>query len=69
MKPSKDHAEPAKTVTPQRPRGRPACSDAGGADALLRSARIAFARSGYEATSVREIAKTSGVDAALVGHH
>jgi AcrR family transcriptional regulator len=36
---------------------------------LLRHARIAFAKSGYEATSVREIAKASGVDPALVAHH
>ncbi|MFM0739574.1 TetR/AcrR family transcriptional regulator [Paraburkholderia xenovorans] len=59
----------AKPVTLRRSRGRPACSDASGADALLRSARGAFARSGYEATSVREIARVSGVDPALVAHH
>lgn len=57
------------TPTPRRSRGRPACRDAGGADALLRSARGAFARSGYEATSVREIARASGLDPALVAHH
>lgn len=56
-------------ASPRRSRGRPACGDASGADALLRSARAAFARNGYEATSVREIAKTSGVDPALVAHH
>lgn len=69
MKQPKAHAESATTVMPRRTRGRPACSDACGADALLRNARIAFARSGYEATSVREIAKASGVDPALVAHH
>jgi AcrR family transcriptional regulator len=70
MKPPKDNADPATTTAmPRRTRGRPACSDAGGADALLRHARIAFAKSGYEATSVREIAKASGVDPALVAHH
>ncbi|AJK50142.1 TetR/AcrR family transcriptional regulator [Burkholderia plantarii] len=69
MKPSNDHARPATGVTPRRARGRPASNEAGGADALLRNARIAFARRGYEATSVREIAKASGVDPALVAHH
>ncbi|MFM0054100.1 TetR/AcrR family transcriptional regulator [Paraburkholderia phytofirmans] len=70
MKPPNDQAKYATTTpTPRRSRGRPACSDAGGADALLRSARGAFARSGYEATSVREIARASGVDPALVAHH
>lgn len=70
MKQQKQNAEPATASTaPRRPRGRPACSDAGGADTLLLNARIAFAKSGYEATSVREIAKASGVDPALVAHH
>lgn len=70
MKQAKDNAEPATPpAMPRRTRGRPACTDAGGADALLRNARVAFARSGYEATSVREIAKASGVDPALVAHH
>jgi AcrR family transcriptional regulator len=70
MKPPNDQAQCATTIpTPRRSRGRPACSDAGGADALLRSARGAFARNGYEATSVREIARASGVDPALVAHH
>ncbi|HYS67584.1 MAG TPA: TetR/AcrR family transcriptional regulator [Paraburkholderia sp.] len=70
MKHPNDQAQCAETTpTPRRSRGRPACSDAGGADALLRSARGAFARSGYEATSVREIARVSGVDPALVAHH
>jgi AcrR family transcriptional regulator len=70
MKHPNHQAENATTnLTPRRSRGRPACSDAGGADALLRSARGAFARNGYEATSVREIARASGVDPALVAHH
>ncbi|WP_341316912.1 TetR/AcrR family transcriptional regulator [Paraburkholderia sp. IMGN_8] len=70
MKHPNDNAKPATaTASPRRPRGRPASSDAGGADALLRSARNAFARSGYDATSVREIARVSGVDPALVTHH
>jgi AcrR family transcriptional regulator len=70
MKQPRDTAAPAMTTgMPRRTRGRPVCTDAGGADTLLRNARIAFARSGYEATSVREIAKVSGVDPALVAHH
>jgi len=70
MKNSKDNATSRTTTsTPRRTRGRPAFSDVGGAETLLRSARKAFARSGYEATSVREIARVSGVDPALVAHH
>ena len=70
MRHPNDNAGPSLvSAAPRRPRGRPACNDAGGADALLRSARNAFAKSGYEATSVREIARASGVDPALVAHH
>ncbi|MDR5804949.1 helix-turn-helix domain-containing protein [Caballeronia sp. LZ001] len=70
MKHPTDNAAPATAfIAPRRARGRPAYSDAGGAEALLRSARSAFARSGYDATSVREIARESGVDPALVAHH
>ena len=70
MKHPNDQAQCTTTTsTPRRSRGRPACSDASGADALLRSARGAFARGGFEATSVREIARASGVDPALVAHH
>jgi len=70
MKHRNDSAELATTTAaPRRTRGRPTCSDAGGADALLRSARSAFAKGGYEATSVREIARASGLDPALVAHH
>jgi AcrR family transcriptional regulator len=53
----------------RRPRGRPACRDLVGRDALLRIARQAFARQGYMATSVRDIARTAGVDSALLAHH
>ncbi|WP_345817501.1 TetR family transcriptional regulator (plasmid) [Paraburkholderia sp. PREW-6R] len=70
MKHPTDQAQRGATnPTPRRSRGRPACNDAGGADALLRSARGAFAKRGYEAASVREIARASGVDPALVAHH
>ena len=53
----------------KRSRGRPARSALVGFDALLRSARKVFAKQGYEATSVREIARLAGVDPALMAHH
>jgi TetR/AcrR family transcriptional regulator len=53
----------------KRSRGRPARSATVGTDALLKSARQAFARHGFEATSVREIARNAGVDPALMAHH
>lgn len=52
-----------------RRRGRPSADCAQGADNLLRTARRTFALRGYEATSVREIARQAGVDAALIAHH
>ena len=53
----------------KRARGRPASSASVGPDAILRNARKTFGKRGFEATSVREIARDSGVDAALVAHH
>jgi TetR/AcrR family transcriptional regulator len=53
----------------KRSRGRPARSALVGFDALLRSARTVFAKQGYEAASVREIARQAGVDPALIVHH
>ncbi|WP_374703689.1 TetR/AcrR family transcriptional regulator [Burkholderia sp. WAC0059] len=38
-------------------------------DALLKSARQVFARRGFDATSVREIARDAGVDPALMAHY
>jgi len=61
-------ARPAQAKE-KRSRGRPACSAIAGSDALLNSARQAFAKRGFEATSVREIARDSGVDPALISHH
>ncbi len=52
-----------------RSRGRPCSQTVQGAEALLRTARDIFARRGYEATSVRDIARQAGVDAALIAHH
>jgi TetR/AcrR family transcriptional regulator len=60
-------AEPQKDK--KRARGRPASSASVGPDAILRNARRTFGKRGFEATSVREIARDSGVDAALVAHH
>jgi len=62
-------ASPAQAAKEKRSRGRPACSAITGSDALLKSARQAFARRGFESTSVREIARDSGVDPALISHH
>ena len=52
-----------------RRRGRPSAECAQGADNLLRTARRIFALRGYEATSVREIARQAAVDPALIAHH
>jgi TetR/AcrR family transcriptional regulator len=60
-------AEPRKET--KRARGRPASSASVGPDVILRNARKTFGKRGFEATSVREIARDSGVDAALVAHH
>lgn len=62
-------ARPAQAAKEKRSRGRPACSAIAGSDALLKSARRAFAKRGFESTSVREIARDSGVDPALISHH
>lgn len=53
----------------KRARGRPARHAMVDPDALLKSARQVFARLGFEATSVREIARDAGVDPALMTHH
>lgn len=53
----------------KRARGRPASSASVGPDVILRNARKSFGKRGFEATSVREIARDSGVDAALIAHH
>ncbi|MDR5777566.1 MULTISPECIES: helix-turn-helix domain-containing protein [unclassified Caballeronia] len=53
----------------KRTRGRPANNASVGPDLILRVARQTFARRGFEATSVREIARDCGVDPALIAHH
>ncbi|MFG2450506.1 TetR family transcriptional regulator [Streptomyces sp. M41(2017)] len=60
-------------AAPRRGRGRPSRTqtEAGPAarDRILDAAREEFSERGYEKTSVRGIAKTAGVDSALVHHY
>jgi TetR/AcrR family transcriptional regulator len=66
----KEKATASPTPTPvRRGRGRPAQQASVGRDVLLRNARKTFGTRGYDATSVREIARDSGVDPALLAHH
>lgn len=60
---------PAAQSPVKRTRGRPAQGACVDRETLLRNARKTFAKHGYDATSVREIARASGVDAALIAHH
>jgi AcrR family transcriptional regulator len=52
------------TTSPARPRNAAATRDA-----ILRSARAAFARSGYDGVGVREIAQGAGVTAMLINRY
>jgi TetR/AcrR family transcriptional regulator len=67
MSASTTHPTPAGSE--KRSRGRPSRSAMVDTDALLKSARQVFARRGFEATSVREIARDVGVDPALMAHY
>ncbi|MFF3767084.1 TetR family transcriptional regulator [Streptomyces sp. NPDC001922] len=66
-------AEGAADAPKPRRRGRPSRTDAGDGpgtrDRILAAARAEFAASGYDKTSVRSIAKSAGVDSALVHHY
>ncbi|MCA8019609.1 TetR/AcrR family transcriptional regulator [Burkholderia metallica] len=62
-------AEVTERATVKRMRGRPLAGASVGPDVILRAARKMFAKRGYDATSVREIARELGVDAALIAHH
>ncbi|WTW95705.1 TetR family transcriptional regulator [Streptomycetaceae bacterium NBC_01309] len=72
-----DPADPADSADPdgfprRRGPGRPAGRRGGAADTrrqILDAARTEFARAGYAGTSVRGIARTAGVDPALVHHY
>ncbi|WP_107313867.1 TetR/AcrR family transcriptional regulator [Burkholderia metallica] len=62
-------AEVTERATVKRMRGRPLAGASVGPDVILRAARKMFAKRGYDATSVREIARELGIDAALIAHH
>jgi AcrR family transcriptional regulator len=67
-RPRSTPAEAAEPVRSRRGRGRPA----GGGDTsalILDAARREFAAQGYDATSLRSIARAAGVDPALVHHY
>ncbi|MEU6277225.1 TetR family transcriptional regulator [Streptomyces populi] len=60
-------------AAPRRGRGRPSRTQTQAApatrDRILEAAREEFSERGYEKTSVRGIAKSAGVDSALVHHY
>jgi AcrR family transcriptional regulator len=61
---------PTITEKPKhRQRGRPADNQVRGDLALLRAGQAAFARHGFEGTSLRKIAAAAGVDPGLAAHH
>ncbi|MBY4766897.1 TetR/AcrR family transcriptional regulator [Burkholderia ambifaria] len=63
-------AEVTECAPPKRrTRGRPLADVSVGPDVILRAARRTFAKRGYDATSVREVARELGIDAALIAHH
>lgn len=64
MKPSKATKRPASSRSARRPRNAAATRDA-----ILQSARRAFARAGYDGVGVREIAAGAGVTAMLVNRY
>jgi AcrR family transcriptional regulator len=60
--------QPVQDASASRPRGRrPAGSDTRGT--ILTAARAEFAERGYEAASMRSVARRAGVDPALVRHY
>ncbi len=62
----------ATEATPRRRRGRPRAgprSGASGKAAIIRAATQEFADRGYDAASLRAIARRAGVDSALVHHY
>lgn len=63
-------AAPARSDGTARRRGRPPRTESAGTrDRILDAAREEFSIRGYEKTSVRGIAKSAGVDSALVHHY
>lgn len=61
------HSTPSELPTARNPGGRRP-GDNRTRDQILEAARECFAERGYDATSVRRIAETAGVDQALVHH-
>lgn len=57
------HERPASTRTGRR------AGDSGTREAILRAARAQFAEHGYDGATIRAIARTAGVDPALVLHY
>lgn len=56
------------TDRPRRP-GRPAGDGTDGRRRILAAARTTFADKGFDATSMRTVASSAGVDVALIAHH
>jgi AcrR family transcriptional regulator len=60
----------SEQVAPRRGRGRPRAADAGDSrERILTAAGAEFSRHGYEAVSLRSVARAADVDAALVHHY
>ncbi|BDZ45990.1 TetR family transcriptional regulator [Naasia aerilata] len=60
----------SEQVVPRRGRGRPRAADAGDSrERILAAASAEFSRHGYEAVSLRSVARAASVDAALVHHY
>jgi AcrR family transcriptional regulator len=60
----------SEPVAPRRGRGRPRSGDAVDARArIVKAASTEFSRHGYEAVSMRSVARAAHVDAALVHHY
>ena len=55
-------------MTKRRGPGRPRNSDTDTSSAIADAARLRFATKGYEATSLREIAKDANIDVALIAY-
>lgn len=55
---------------PRRSPGRPSrASGSNGREAIVAAATAAFAEQGYDAVSLRSVARAAGVDPALIGHY
>jgi AcrR family transcriptional regulator len=67
---ARSNGTPTRSDGTARRRGRPPRTESAGTrDRILDAAREEFSARGYEKTSVRGIAKSAGVDSALVHHY